>query len=156
MILSAAGSTYVDFGSNGRSVLALRASLASVQGATTFELPPDQRLYAGGSATVRGYKYQSVGPKFADNRPTGGTSLGAGTVEFRQRFLSSFGAAVFVDAGQVSSSSAPLSGNLRLGAGAGIRYYTPFGPIRADIAVPLNKQRGDDGLEIYVGIGQAF
>ena len=156
VILSAAGSTYVDFGSKGRSVLALRATLASVQGATTFELPPDQRLYAGGSSTVRGYKYQSVGPKFADNRPTGGTSLGAATVEFRQRFLSSFGAAVFVDAGEVSTSSAPFSGNLRMGAGAGIRYYTPFGPIRADIALPLNKQKGDDGLEIYVGIGQAF
>ena len=156
VILQATGSTYFDFGSAGRSVLALRASLASVQGATTFELPPDQRLYAGGSATVRGYKYQSVGPKFPDNRPTGGTSLGAATVEFRQRFLSSFGAAVFVDAGEASSSSAPFSGDLRLGAGAGLRYYTPFGPIRADIAVPLNKQRGDDGFEIYVGIGQAF
>ncbi len=156
VILQATGSTYVDFGSAGRSVLALRASLASVQGATVFQLPPDQRLYAGGSATVRGYKYQSVGPKFADNKPTGGTSLGAATVEFRQRFLSSFGAAVFVDAGEVSTSSAPFSGNLRLGAGAGVRYYTPFGPIRADIAVPLNKQRGDDGFEIYVGIGQAF
>ena len=156
VILQATGSTYFDFGTSGRSVLALRAALASVQGATTFELPPDQRLYAGGSATVRGYKYQSVGPKFADNKPTGGTSLGAATIEFRQRFLSSFGAAVFVDGGEVSSSSAPFSGNLRLGAGAGIRYYTPFGPIRADIAIPLNKQRGDDGFEIYVGIGQAF
>lgn len=156
VILQASGSTYFDFGSAGRSILALRATLASVQGATTFELPPDQRLYAGGSATVRGYKYQSVGPKFPDLRPIGGTSLGAATVEFRQRFLSSFGAAVFVDAGEASASSAPFSGNLRLGAGAGIRYYTPFGPIRADIAVPLNKQRGDDGFEIYVGIGQAF
>ena len=156
VILQASGSTYFDFGSAGRSILALRATVASVQGATTFELPPDQRLYAGGSATVRGYKYQSVGPKFPDLRPIGGTSLGAATVEFRQRFLSSFGAAVFVDAGEASSTSAPFSGSLRMGAGAGIRYYTPFGPIRADIAVPLNKQRGDDGFEIYVGIGQAF
>ena len=156
VILQASGSTYFDFGSNGRSILALRATLASVQGATTFELPPDQRLYAGGSATVRGYKYQSVGPKFADNRPIGGVSLGAATVEFRQRFLSSFGAAVFLDAGEASATSAPFSGNLRMGAGAGIRYYTPFGPIRADIAVPLTKERGDDGFQIYVGIGQAF
>lgn len=156
VILQASGSTYFDFGSNGRSILALRATLASVQGATTFELPPDQRLYAGGSATVRGYKYQSVGPKFADNRPIGGISLGAATVEFRQRFLSSFGAAVFLDAGEASATSAPFSGNLRMGAGAGIRYYTPFGPIRADIAVPLTKERGDDGFQIYVGIGQAF
>ncbi len=155
-ILQLSGSTYVDFGSSGRSVLALRGTVASVQGATTFALPPDQRLYAGGSGTVRGYKYQSIGPQFADLRPTGGTALAAATVEYRQRFGESFGAAVFADAGQVTSGSTPFSGNLRAGAGAGIRYYTPFGPIRADIAVPLNKQRGDDAFEIYVGIGQAF
>ena len=156
VILQATGSTYFDFGSAGRSVLALRASLASVQGATTFELPPDQRLYAGGSGTVRGYKYQSVGPKFADDKPTGGTALAAGTVEFRQRFGESFGAAVFVDAGEVTTQSSPFGGNLRAGAGLGLRYYTPFGPIRADFAVPLNKEHGDDAFEIYVGIGQAF
>ena len=156
VILSATGSTYFDFGTEGRSVLALRASLGSVQGATTFQLPPDQRLYAGGSGTIRGFRYQSVGPRFPDNRPVGGTSLAAGTVEVRQRFLSNFGAAVFVDAGEVSSSSAPFTGDLRIGAGAGLRYYTPFGPIRADFAVPLNKQRGDDSFQIYVGIGQAF
>ena len=156
VILSATGSTYFDFGSSGRSVLALRATLASVQGATTFELPPDQRLYAGGSGTVRGYRYQSIGPKFADNRPIGGTALSAGTVEFRQRFGESFGAAVFVDAGQVTNGSTPFSGNLRAGAGAGVRYYSPLGPIRADLAVPLNKQRGDDSFEFYIGIGQTF
>lgn len=156
VILQATGSTYLDFGSEGRSVLALRATLATVQGATRFELPPDQRLYAGGSATVRGYKYQSVGPKFADGKPTGGTSLAAGTVEFRQRFGESFGAAAFLDAGQVATKSSPFGGNLKAGAGVGLRYYTPFGPIRADFAVPLNKERGDDAFEIYVGIGQAF
>ncbi len=156
VILQATGSTYFDFGTTGRSVLALRASLATVQGANTFALPPDQRLYAGGSATVRGYRYQSVGPKFADGKPTGGTALGAATVEYRQRFGESFGAAVFVDAGEVTTGSSPFSGNLRAGAGLGVRYYTPFGPIRADFAVPLNQQQGDDGFEIYVGIGQAF
>ncbi len=157
VILQALGSTYVDFGTAGRSVLALRAIVGSVQGATTFQVPPDQRLYAGGSATVRGYRYQSIGPKFPDNKPTGGTALAAATVEFRQRIYGSFGAAVFVDAGEVTSGSTPFSGgSLRAGAGAGIRYYTPFGPIRADLAVPLNKQRGDDAFELYVGLGQAF
>jgi translocation and assembly module TamA len=156
LILQTTGSTYFDLGEPGRSVLALRGTLASVQGATTFELPPDQRLYAGGSATVRGYKYQSISPKFPDGRPTGGTSLAAYTVEFRQRILESWGAAVFVDAGQVGAGSSPLSGNLRAGAGAGARYYSPIGPIRVDVAVPLNKQRGDDTFELYIGIGQAF
>ena len=156
-ILQALGSTYIDFGSQGRSVLALRGIIGSIQGASTFQVPPDQRLYAGGSATVRGYRYQSIGPKFADNKPTGGTALAAATIEYRQRIYGSFGAAVFVDAGEVTSGSTPFSGgSVRAGAGAGLRYYTPFGPIRADVAVPLNKQNGDDTFELYVGIGQAF
>lgn len=155
-IVQATASTYVNLGEPGRSVIALRATLASIQGATTFQVPPDQRLYAGGSGTVRGYKYQSVGPRFADNRPTGGTSLGAATIEYRQRFGENLGAAVFVDAGQVDTRSTPFSGQLRAGAGAGARYYTPIGPIRLDVAIPLNKQRGDDAFELYIGIGQVF
>jgi translocation and assembly module TamA len=156
LILQTGGSTYFDLGAPGRSILALRGTLASVQGASVFQLPPDQRLYAGGSGTVRGYKYQSVGPKFPSGRPTGGTSLAAYTVEFRQRIYDSFGAVVFVDAGQVDTNSNPFSGQLRAGAGVGARYYTPIGPIRLDVAMPLNRQRGDDSFELYIGIGQAF
>lgn len=156
-ILQLTGSTYINLGAPGRSVLALRATLGSVQGAGTFELPPDQRFYAGGSATVRGYKYQSVGPRFAsDLRPTGGTALGAGTVEYRQRFGASFGAAVFVDTGQVGTTSAPFTGKLQTGAGIGARYYTSIGPIRLDIALPLQRRRGDDAFELYIGLGEAF
>ena len=155
LILQGTASSYFDLAAPGRSVLAVRGTVATVQGATTFELPPDQRLYAGGSGTVRGYKYQSIGPKFASGRPTGGTSLAAGTVEFRQRFGERFGAAVFVDAGQVNTTSG-LGGDLRAGAGVGARYYTAIGPIRLDVAVPLKRQRGDDAFELYIGIGQAF
>ena len=142
VILQATASTYINLGAPGRSVLALRGTVGSIQGATTFLVPPDQRFYAGGSGTVRGYKYQSVGPLFPSNRPTGGTSLGAATVEFRQRFGESLGAVMFVDAGQVGTDSAPFTGDLRLGAGVGARYYTPIGPIRLDVALPLTKQRG--------------
>ena len=155
-ILQASGSTYINLGAPGRSIVALRGLVGSVQGASTFDLPPDERFYAGGGGTVRGYKYQSIGPRFRSGRPTGGTSITAATVEFRQRFGESFGAAVFVDAGQVANSSTAFNGNLRAGAGVGARYYTPIGPIRLDVAVPLNKQRGDDTFELYIGIGQAF
>ena len=161
-ILQGTGSTYLDlarFGLSrpGRSVIAVRGTVGSVQGASTFELPPDQRLYAGGSATIRGYKYQGVGPLFADDDyPVGGTSLDAATVEFRQRLFRSFGAAAFIDAGQVSANSAPFQGALRVGAGVGARYYTPIGPIRVDIAVPLSKLPGGDSLELYVGLGETF
>ncbi len=127
-----------------------------MQGASTFELPPDQRFYAGGSDTVRGYRFQSVGPRFADYRPTGGTSLTAGTIEYRQRFGESFGAVAFVDAGQVGTTSAPFTGPVSAGAGVGARYYTSLGPIRLDIAVPLNKRHKDEILVAYIGLGEAF
>jgi translocation and assembly module TamA len=176
-ITQATGSLYLDLkdiGLNdkpGRSVLALRALGGLAAGATQFALPPDQRFYAGGSGTIRGYRYQSVGPQFANGNPIGGTAINAGTAEYRQRIGTNFGTAVFLDAGNVSNNLNPLNGALRFGAGAGLRYYTPIGPIRFDVAVPLNKRssvttpgpngttntvRGDDSFEIYIGLGQAF
>jgi translocation and assembly module TamA len=67
---------------------------------------------------------------------------------------------VFVDAGNVSKNLNPLNGTLKFGAGAGLRYYTPIGPIRLDLALPLERRRSgpnpDDAFEIYIGLGQAF
>jgi translocation and assembly module TamA len=140
----------------GRSVLALRGLAGLAQGAGQVSLPPDQRFYAGGSGTVRGYRYQSVGPTFFDGNPVGGTAVNAGTAEFRQRIGTNFGAVVFVDAGQVSNNTNPFEGTLRFGTGTGFRYYTPIGPIRLDIAIPLERRRGDDPFEVYIGLGQAF
>jgi len=160
-ILQGTASTYFDLthlglSKPGRSIIAVRGVIGSVQGADTFDLPPDQRLYAGGSGTVRGFMYQGIGPLFANGDPIGGTSVDAGSFEFRQRIGKSFGAAAFVDAGQVASNSTPFEGTLRVGAGAGVRYYTPIGPIRLDVAVPLNKPPGGDSFELYIGLGEAF
>jgi translocation and assembly module TamA len=156
VIAQASAAKFFDVGAPGRSVIALRALVGTVQGASTFDIPPDQRFYGGGSATIRGYRFQSVGPHLRNNKPAGGTSIAAGTVEFRQRFGESFGAVVFVDTGVVGSDSVPFKGQQRTGAGFGARYYTSIGPIRADIAVPLQRQRGNDAVEIYLGLGQAF
>jgi translocation and assembly module TamA len=156
LVLQASGSTYFDLGETGRSVLALRALAGSILGGSNLELPPDQRLYAGGSATVRGFAYQSIGPQFPDNKPMGAKSVDAATIEFRQRILADYGVAAFVDAGQASAGGTPFSGALHVGAGIGARYYTPLGAVRADIAVPLNRVRGGDAFELYIGLGQAF
>ena len=122
-----------------------------------FALPPDQRFYGGGSGTIRGFKYQSVGHRcFADGNPVGGAAIGTGTVESRQRLLGDFGAAVFTDGGQVSPDNLPFSGTVRIGAGVGLRYYTPIGPIRLDVALPLNRPPGGDKFEFYIGLGQSF
>jgi len=155
-ILQAAASGYFDLSDNGRSVIAVRALAGAVLGASNLDLPPDQRLYAGGSTTVRGYRYQSIGPQFPDGHPIGGTAVDAASFEFRQRLFSNWGLAAFVDAGQASAQSVPFTGTLRVGAGGGIRYYTSIGAVRADVAVPLNPPNGADAFEVYIGLGQAF
>lgn len=161
-IFNATASTYFDlanFGISqpGRSVFAFRATLGTIQGAGTYDIPPDQRLYAGGSATVRGYRWQGVGPQYGRTRyAIGGTSLDAGTIEYRQRVLSSFGFAGFIDAGQVGSNSAPFVGTVRVGTGGGLRYYTPIGPVRLDIGVPLNRPPRGSRWQLYIGLGETF
>jgi translocation and assembly module TamA len=155
-IAQLSASTYIDLLNDGRSILALRGLVGQVSGAGVFDLPPDQRFYAGGSATVRGYRYQTLGPQFPDRIPTGGTAISTGTVELRQRILGSYGVVGFMDVGQVSSNGAPFTSNWHAGAGVGARYYTSIGPIRLDLAVPLNKLPGGDSFEVYIGIGQAF
>ena len=144
--------------SPGRTVFAVRTIVGQALGANEFSLPPDQRFYGGGSATIRGYGYQKVGPLFVGdtNYPIGGTAITAVGGEVRQRFGQSFGAAAFIDAGQVSAKLKFLPDQLRVGVGAGIRYYTPIGPIRFDLALPTKKDRNDDSFEIYIGLGQAF
>jgi translocation and assembly module TamA len=144
-------------GDPGRSILAVRALAGLAQGAGEFSLPPDQRFYGGGSGTIRGYAYQAVGAQFTGTDiPIGGTAIIAGSVEFRQRVGTDFGVAVFVDGGQVSASLKPLPDVLRFGVGAGLRYYTPIGPIRFDLAVPTQRDSGDGAFQIYIGLGQAF
>lgn len=155
-VLQASASTYFDVSGDGRSVIALRGLAGSVLGGSNLELPPDQRLYAGGSATVRGFAYQSIGPQFPDGNPIGAKSVDAGTVEFRQRIGEDWGGAAFVDAGQASANGAPFNGAVRIGAGVGVRYYTALGPVRLDVAVPLTRVHGGDAFEIYIGLGQAF
>src|SRR5882762_10322112 len=129
----------------GRTVLAGRALAGLAEGAGEFSLPPDQRFYAGGSGSVRGYRYQSVGPALPDGTPIGGTSIRAASLELRQRFGTNFGAALFVDAGEVTANLGAVPGavpdTLRVGFGAGVRYYTPIGPIRFDVAVPTQRRR---------------
>ncbi|MFI4889193.1 MAG: autotransporter assembly complex family protein [Steroidobacterales bacterium] len=152
----------------GRSVLAARALIGAAEGASVDSLPPDQRFYGGGSASIRGYPYQGVGPYFpilsakgsvigATTYPVGATTISAASLEYRQRFGQSWGAAFFVDGGQVGNNLSLYPSNLFVGVGAGARYYTPIGPIRLDIAVPLKRYDSDpQAFQVYIGLGQAF
>jgi translocation and assembly module TamA len=142
----------------GRSVLAARALAGTAEGADVLSLPPDQRFYGGGSSSIRGYPYQAVGPYFPGTTyPIGATAISAGSLEYRQRFGQNFGAAFFVDGGQVGSRWSLNPTDLFVGVGGGVRYYTPIGPIRLDVAVPLKRYDTDPSLfQIYIGLGQAY
>jgi translocation and assembly module TamA len=161
VLLQASGSTYLDVGAlfgarSERTLLALRGLVGDVAGASQLEIPADKRFYAGGSATVRGYKFQSVGPRFADDTPQGGTAVVAGALELRQRILDDYGAVAFVDAGQVAAEDWSFQSPWGVGVGVGARYYTSIGPLRLDVAVPVNKFPDSGSFQLYLGIGQAF
>jgi translocation and assembly module TamA len=147
--------SYFDLSGTGGTVLALRGSVGSLVGADR-SVPLDKRFYAGGGGSVRGYAYQSIGPRDARNRPNGGSSLVEGSVELRQRVTGNIGMVAFLDAGSVGQSETPSFDEVRYGAGLGVRYATAIGPLRLDVALPLKRQQGDDGYGLYVGLGQAF
>jgi translocation and assembly module TamA len=109
---------------------------------------------------VRGYAYQSIGVDITQNGETfvtGGRSLLEVSGEVRYRFTESWGGAAFVDTGLVNSDPAFNGDNdFKVGTGLGVRYYTALGPLRVDVAVPLEPGPDDDKWALYIGIGQAF
>lgn len=150
-------SAYGDILGDGALVLAGRLSVGSIAGAEVEEIPADKRFYAGGGGSIRGYGYQKVGPQDAFGDPRGGRSLLEASIELRYKVTDTIGIVPFVDAGNVYDTALPnFDGDLKWGAGLGLRYYTGFGPLRADVAVPLNREPGDDAWALYLSIGQAF
>lgn len=137
-------------------VFASRAKLGTILGSSLDRIPLNRRFYGGGGGSVRGFGFQSVSPVDAEGTFTGGRSLAEASAEIRYHGKSPFGFAAFIDAGSVNASTLPDFRDTRFGAGAGIRYHTSFAPIRADIAIPLNKRDGDDSFQVYISIGQAF
>jgi translocation and assembly module TamA len=150
------GSYYLQ--ASTRVTIAGRIRLGTIVGTSADRIAPTRRFYAGGGASVRGYGYQAIGPRDANNDPIGGRSLGEISIEGRFRFGSAdqFGIVPFVDAGTISPDPWPSIKEMRVGAGLGFRYYSNFGPIRIDVGTPLNPQPGDSRIGVYVSLGQAF
>lgn len=147
------GSAYFPLAEN--FVLAGRVRLGSIYGISRNDLAPSRRLYSGGGGSVRGFGFQELGPRGFDNRPIGGRSLNEFAIEGRYRF-GDYGAVAFVDAGQVYETQYPTFDDLRFGVGVGARLYTSFGPLRVDVATPIDRQEGESWISLYVSIGQAF
>ena len=138
-------------------VLAGRGSVGTLVGASRGDVPADVRFYAGGGESVRGFGFQLAGELDDDHNPLGGRSLLELSGEVRVRLTETIGVVGFVDAGTVYGSSVPdLSETLRVGAGPGLSYFSPIGPVRLDIGLPLNRRDSDDRFQLYVSFGQAF
>ena len=151
------GSTYWALGSEERAILAGRALLGSLDGAPLFQLPADQRIYAGGGGSIRPYGYQLAGPLDIGNKPIGGKSSLVLNLEARVKITENIGVVPFVDAGSYYESPVPQLGRTLLyGVGLGLRYYTAFGPLRLDLATPLHKRSADSPIQVYISLGQAF
>ncbi|MCO6188084.1 autotransporter assembly complex family protein [Rhizobium sp. L1K21] len=153
--LEASASAYYDVG--GSTVLAGKLGAGSLLGVSNLgDIPANRRFYLGGGGSVRGYSYQEISPYNAADQALGGRSYIVGSVEARISVSDTFGVVPFLDFGTVGSSATPTFSDFRAGAGVGIRYATPFGPLRLDVAVPLKRYPGGSRFGLYAGIGQAF
>ncbi len=138
-------------------VLATRWGVGSIIGASLDNIPADERFYAGGGGSVRGISFQTAGA-LDGTVPRGGRSIMEMSCELRLRLTPSLGVVGFVDGGRAFEGTRPgTGGSILWGAGMGLRYFTFIGPLRLDVAVPLNRREGvDDAFQFYLSIGQAF
>ncbi|RFC65540.1 outer membrane protein assembly factor [Fulvimarina endophytica] len=161
------GSTYYSPLESDRLILAGRLGYGTIFGATLQDVPNYRRFYAGGGGSVRGYEFQSISPYYPsqagpgqnsifEDTPQGGLSLFDGAVEARVGVTENIQIVPLLDFGVASSDRLPEFADIKLGTGIGARYLTSFGPIRLDVAVPLDPGPRDSSFQFYAGIGQAF
>ena len=156
-----AESNFVQFLGNGDLLIPLGAGFSLIPrtqlGATwqkdpLTDLPPSLRFYAGGDRSVRGYTYQSLGPKDSEGNVIGGKHLFVASLEVEYSITRNWSMAAFYDVGNAYNSLDEL--RLAQGAGLGVRYYTPAGPVRVDVARQINVDH--PGFQLHISIGFAL
>lgn len=149
-------SSYVALDDSKRFILAGKLSGGSILAPSVQSVPAARRLIAGGGGSIRGYAYRNVGPR-VNGEVVGGRSLIEMSGEVRIKVTDTIGVVGFVDAGNAYEESVPdFSEDLKIGVGAGLRYFTPIGPLRIDAAVPSDPGQDDPDFALYVGLSQAF
>jgi translocation and assembly module TamA len=148
---------YVNLSKRPHLVVAGRTGIGFILSAERDEIPADERFYAGGGGSIRGYPYQSVGP-LEDDKPVGGRSIFEFSTELRLKLTDGFGVVGLLDGGTAFVNRYPdFKEEMLWSAGAGIRYFTGIGPLRLDIAFPFERRDPiDDAFQIYVSLGQSY
>lgn len=138
-------------GMGARSRLIARGELGHTFTDALIDMPPSLRFFAGGDRSIRGYAWREVGPRIPGNDgkqyALGAKNVATGSLEFEQYFNDSWGAAVFVDSGSAFDGTP----DWRTGVGVGLRWRSPVGPLRVDIARGINDP--DSGFQLYLNIG---
>lgn len=148
---------FLSFGHEKLATLALRGQFGSLAGPSIADAPVDYLFYSGGSNTVRGHKFESLGVDLGNGVQVGGRSFVGFSTEARVRTSGALGFVAFFDAGYVGAESFfDGTGRWHSGAGVGVRYATGIGPIRFDFAVPTSGDDNGSSYQFYIGIGQAF
>jgi translocation and assembly module TamA len=153
----AGASAYYSIDADSRYVLAGRVAAGAMGGPQLDEIPANWRFYAGGGGSVRGYAYNELGPTVFWGAVVGGKSLFDASAELRVKVTDTIGVVPFFDIGNAFASNFPnFDQHLFTAAGLGLRYYTSVGPIRLDVAFPLERHAGTGPVAVYVSIGQSF
>lgn len=145
---------------NVAGVQPLRDTLSLIyrfKGGTTWhrdafrEVPVSLRYFAGGDRSVRGYKYNSLGPENSEGEIVGGKHLLEMSLELERKLLEKWSTAIFYDAGNAFDQ--PSNFEIKQGAGIGVRYHTPIGAIRLDLARQIGEATNRLRLHLSVGGG---
>lgn len=148
MQVETGGKLILPLGSNARLLTRLEAGWTIKDNFS--DLPFSLRYFTGGDGSVRGYDYKSLGPTDAENQVIGGANKLVGSVELDAKVFGNWSAAVFLDAGNAFNSFSAMS--LKTSVGAGIRWYSPLGPVRFDVGVPLDSD-APDSWRIHISLG---
>lgn len=128
----------------------LRSHLGWIETGDFNDVPPDLRYFAGGDRSIRGYDYESISPKDENGELLGASRLLTGSIEYQLRVTGNWWGAVFLDIGRADNKFE--FSNFKKGAGVGIRWESPLGPVKLDIARPVGDSQ-ESGIQFYIGLG---
>lgn len=128
-----------------------RANLGWIETSDFSRVPPSLRFFAGGDRSIRGYKYKSISPRDDDDKLTGASKLATGSLEYQYNVSGKWWGAVFVDSGEAVNDI--KQSQFKTGAGFGVRWASPIGPVKLDLAMPVGDPEKGNDVQFYIALG---